>query len=143
MAFEERFKVHNAKCVEQKAFDGRVSQPWLSCSRCLSVAASARVAGGHSRCSRSRRGPAGSIAPRRPGSGMLAHHFGGWSRYFLEFTKDDLKLCFRSLNSLRTRLWHRPLCSLQLSKQHKFRKPQIRCLGALLITVFHGIRRAF
>ena len=35
MAFEEVLKVHNAKCVEQKAFDGRVSHPWLSCSCCL------------------------------------------------------------------------------------------------------------
>ena len=30
MAFEERYKVHKAKYVEQKAFDGRVSEPWLS-----------------------------------------------------------------------------------------------------------------
>ena len=27
--------------------------------------------------------------------------------------------------------------------QDKFGKPQIPCFGALLITVFHGIRRAF
>ena len=31
MAFEEVLKVHSAKYVDQKAFDGRVSHLWLSC----------------------------------------------------------------------------------------------------------------
>ena len=35
MAFEEVFKDHSAKYVDQNAFDGRISHPWLSCFCCL------------------------------------------------------------------------------------------------------------